>query len=167
LKRSVEQQVLINRPVVFSNGISIAVAQDGVPNRVRIVFSNFGKSVALNVVPVGHIEIGSDLFNAPYDDRCNPRYRPPRFVVQSALAPTEDGGALMFADFGAPPHWDLNEFKKDPTKKVVWIVGCVYYESLDHQRHYSDVCNFWAPSRVQSEYSDFPACLDSRRNFVE
>jgi len=167
LTQSVKQQVLINRPVIFANGISATASQDGVPSKVRIIFRNFGKTVALNVVPVGHIEVGSALASeAPHEPRCDPSYVPPRFVIQSALSPTTDDG-LLAADWDAPSKWDLTEYKKDPIKNAIYVVGCVYYESLDHRRYYSDVCAFWQPDLKMSPLSDFPSCIDSQRNTVQ
>lgn len=167
LTQSVRQQVLINRPVIFDNGISGIASQDGVPSKVRIVFRNFGKTVALNVVPVGHIEVGDALASAaPRDPRCDPSYVPPRFVVQSTLSPTSDDG-LLVSEWDAPSKWDVTEYKKDPINKVIYVVGCVYYESLDHRRYYSDVCSFWQPDLKMSPFSDFPSCIDSQRNTVQ
>jgi hypothetical protein len=168
LRENVNQQVLIIRPVVFANGIVSIEFKESVPTKVRMTIRNFGKTTALKVTPVGHIEIGDPDKAAPTDSRCNPKSYAPTDTFSSALAPTDNGG-LMFTDWGVPnPYtWDLTEYKKNPQKKTIYLVGCIYYESLDHRHYYSDVCAAWQPDQNLSPFSPWPPCLDADRNFVE
>jgi hypothetical protein len=49
MAKSVEQQVLINRPVILANGIIPAQLVNGIPISAFVGNVNFGKSVALKI----------------------------------------------------------------------------------------------------------------------
>jgi hypothetical protein len=158
LAHSVAQQVMIDRPVLLSDGMSTLQSKEGIPTKVRITFFNFGKTVALNATPFGHLEIGNTNKTAPRDANCSPDRIPPRDVYHSALAPYENGG-FMFHEWASLAETDVTELKNNPTK-IIYVVGCIYYEGLDHRRYYTDVCMTWTPNWP------YAICGDTDRNFI-
>jgi hypothetical protein len=69
-KNALKQEVLVNRPVILNNAITIVDRDEGgSPKTVKLAINNFGKTVAINTTPIGHLEI-SDF------DRAAPRETP-------------------------------------------------------------------------------------------
>jgi hypothetical protein len=101
MRQSVDQQVLINRPVVFNNGMRSLESEDGVPNKVAVTFRDFGKTVALRSTPFGHLEIGDFNKNAPREKSCDLPTVPLGLWFSTALAPADNGG-LMTVNWSAP-----------------------------------------------------------------
>ncbi len=159
-KNALQQQVMINRPVVFDNGMAATeFDEDGFPKVVHLLIRDFGKTVALRVTPVGHLEIGDAYKNAPKDAGCNPDGLAPD-VWRSTLAPVEVG-ASGFANWTLPENKSAVALKKGGTN-TLYVVGCIYYEGLDGSHYYSDVCTYWKGASA----TDFQSCADTDRNFV-
>lgn len=77
LGKSVAQQVLVNRPVVFPDGI-YRDGTDAYPVQARVVIVNFGKTVALEVAAPGEVASAPSKEPAPYDPRCRGNGPPER-----------------------------------------------------------------------------------------
>jgi hypothetical protein len=158
MRNSVEQQVIINRPVLLNDGMKALESKDGYPAKIQLTIFNFGKTVALNATPFGRLEIGNPDQPAPKDPDCDPHRIPPTNVFHSALAPYDSGGWLNY-QWGLDTGVDLGLLSKNQ-HRVLYGVGCVYYQGLDLKRYHTDICVTLTPNWP------FAICGDTDRNFV-
>ncbi len=129
LADSVAQQAMMNRPVVFANGIH-REGSDVYPVQVQANIVNFGKTVALEVVAPGEIASTPSEEPAPRDPRCRENGDPPKDLYMTALAQVD---AVMGSPSYYPAHWKLASYE-DISKmggRTLYAVGCVYYKGLD------------------------------------
>lgn len=157
IAQSVEQEVLNSRPIVYENGVSVSErTPDGIPNKVKINFRNFGRSMAETVVSRGRIVVRDAGAPAPVDPFCNEAGELPKSDKVRAIAPD----AFTEADWVPPPGEDLSEVSRG---EVLYVVGCVYYSGLDRiKTYFSDLCVVWTPKGVR----DFESCNDPGRNYL-
>jgi|GEM_PF-7091566 len=88
LAKSIEQQAMINRPVIIGNGVGIVEKNSaGVPTKVRVVSANFGRSTAPMMTTAGHIFAINNGQPAPFDPECNEHGPWPNGNPLSALVP--------------------------------------------------------------------------------
>lgn len=160
LNQTVEQEVIINRPVLIGNGVKILEWKDKVPSRVGVIVINFGKTVAPAATVVGHIFLTEPGEPAPTDPQCNEFGPWPTGAKISALAP----GPFVngYPGLGA---WSLSpaegqDVAEANSGKTLFVVGCTYYKGLDNRSWFSDFCVSWAGG------DNFPACQDHSRNYV-
>lgn len=141
LAKSVAQEVMVNRPVVFANAIR-SEGTDAYPLQASVVIVNFGKTVALEVIAPGEIASAASEEPAPRDSRCNEDGEPPKQLYMTALAQVD-------AIAGHPAYYTANwKLTSDENigkmaGRALYAVGCVYYKGLDGARYYSDVCAKW------------------------
>lgn len=157
IAQSVEQEVLNSRPVVYENGVSaLERTPDGVPNKVKINFRNFGKSMAQTVVSIGRIVVKDPAEPAPVEPSCNETGELPKSDKVRAVAP----GEFTDAEWVPPPGENLSEVNRGA---ILYVVGCVYYSGLDRiKTYFSDFCVVWAPKAPQ----EFQSCNDPNRNYA-
>jgi hypothetical protein len=187
LADSVDQQVMINRPVIIANGLGILKTNsNGIPTKVRIATVNFGESTASVVTAIGHIFAVNNGETAPFDPECKEGGPWPIDTKLTALVPFEQPQSLSFSLSGPPSNkkgqstppnitivapqpigaagWDWSEATgqdfNDVGGKTVFVVGCVFYEGLDKTSYFSDVCVSWDGT------PNFPTCADRGRNYI-
>lgn len=181
--KSVNQEVMVNRPVVIANGVAILEKNSaGVPIKVQVKTANFGRSTAPFVVTAGHIFAVDAGQPAPIDPECDEKapwpkrnkptalapFVPPQYVTVpiqadptnkgtagTAIVPVPVVGSAMWA-------WDRASGQDlgNVSGKTVFVSGCIYYTGLDGGRYFFDVCVSWAGG------GDFPTCTDTTRNQV-
>ncbi|MGA7873192.1 MAG: hypothetical protein WCA22_20065 [Candidatus Binatus sp.] len=162
IARSVEQEVLNNRPVLIGNGVeTMQKTPDGVPMQVKVHLRNYGKTLAVGGVVAGEILIRAAGEPTPVDADCDeagklPKANIPFVDVEPAVAPNE----------AAEPMWVPTSDQPLPRANygaVLYVVGCVYYFGLDREkRYFSDVCVTWVPKAPQ----EFQTCDDATRNYA-
>ncbi len=152
-KRQTAQLILDGRPVLMTNGAEATIVKDGVLQIMNPRIINFGKTVAKDVTPLGHIIFGQ-AGNAPHDPDCL-RDKPPPKAWKTALG--GDGQPLN-------RHWGWEQGPADTNigyGPVVYVVGCVYYKDLGDARFYSDICMTWNAT------DGLLACPDPNRNTIQ
>jgi hypothetical protein len=77
LADSVAQEVMMNRPVVFADGV-YREGNDAYPVHVQADIVNFGKTVALEVVALGEVASAPSEEPAPKDPRCHENGEAPK-----------------------------------------------------------------------------------------
>jgi hypothetical protein len=158
MTQSVNEQVLSNGPLVYPNGVeAIGWTADKIPNKVQITFRNYGKSLALTMVTVGHIMMG-DIDSPPTDPACNETGNLPKTTIVDAMEP--DPKQSIVKEWVPAEGEDVSQAKYGRT---LYVVGCSYYLGIDRiHRYFTDVCVYWAPSKPQ----DFQACNDPKRSYA-
>jgi hypothetical protein len=156
-----KQNMLIateNRPVIYGNGVSaLERTPDGIPNKVKVKFRNFGKSTAMSVGAIGHIFVADAGQPAPFEPICIEIARLPKGAGGTAVAPD----AFIEPEWGPAAGQDLSTVNNG---EVLYVTGCVRYSGVDRQQTYfSDLCVMWAPKAPQ----DFQPCHEPERNHVE
>src|ERR1022692_1106524 len=150
-KKQTAQLILDGRPILIANYSEAFTNGDGFPQWVNPRLLNFGKTVAKDVAPIGHMVFGQAGIPTPRHPDCDKSEAPKD-------AWTTDLGA------GQPVNrawgWEQGPTANTGSGPVVYIVGCVYYKDLGDSPFYSDVCMTWSKS------DGIRACNDRSRNFV-
>lgn len=157
---SVQQEVMINRAVVIPNGVEASAHKGTIPIEVHVRGRNFGRSMALKTMLIGEIALRYPNEPAPFDPRCREKEGAPKDLESTPLAAVE-GSSVMDSE----PNWvpaSGENVDEAQTGKLLYAVGCIYYEGLDKQKYFTDICTYWVPSRPQ----DFKECPDTERNYV-
>lgn len=161
MAKAVEQQVLINRPMILADGIIPAQLVEGTPVIAFVDNVNFGKSIALKVFSVGRLKIQDSDKATPTDPECNPDHRPKDTTL--ALAPRGEVADPNSHAGGFRAQWYLvhpsDAARAKDRMMRLYAVGCAYYEGLDHSSYYSDICAMWTGSAFQP-------CEDPDRNYI-
>ncbi|MGC2419990.1 MAG: hypothetical protein WA434_19770 [Candidatus Acidiferrales bacterium] len=154
MRQSVQQEVMINRPVVFGNGIRILLrSENKIPNKVLVTAKNFGRSVALHLVVPGHIVVRDRGAPIPFDSGCK-KPKAPEEMIPTALGANEPD----LEDWLPADDRDIATFTGG---RVLYVVGCMYYRSLNGNPFYSDFCVTWLEGT-----DSFEICKDRNRNNV-
>lgn len=161
LVRSVNEEIMVNRPVLIANGVVAVQRSNNVPSRIAVVVINFGKTAAPSATAVGHLFIVEPGQPAPVDPRCSKSGKWPTDAPYSALVPGP--GTKEAPELGA---WVWEPAQgQDVTLvnagKILFVVGCIYYKGLDGNVWFSDVCVSWAGG------DSFRSCSDHNRNYVD
>lgn len=147
---SLDEQVMINRPVMMENGADVVETKSDEPSKVRIRLFNFGKSVAPMLMALGHIFVRNQ---APFDASCNEHGSWPTGYTITGLAP----GAPFFQEWPLAAGENLAEAKQG---KSIYVVGCASYTALDKKVYFSDICMTW------NSHDGFQVCREGNRNYV-
>lgn len=141
LADSVAQQVMMNRPIVFADGI-YREGSDAYPVQVQADIFNFGKTVALDVVAPGEVASAPSEEPAPSYPRCHENGEAPKDLYMTAIAQVN---AMTKNPTYYLVHWKLasDEDVSKLSSRALYAVGCVYYKGLDGTPYYSDVCAKW------------------------
>jgi hypothetical protein len=160
MTNSVNQQVLVSRPVVIQNRVEVML--DGDKTRAWITFRNFGKSLAVRAVAPGHLFVAD---RRPFEPDCrNPKTPPKGGNLETiAIAPTEGSSDRPWSQsWSLADPKSLADFGKVGNK--LYIVGCVYYTDMGGERHRSKVCLTWEPTRTTEPY---PPCTEPDSNKID
>jgi hypothetical protein len=151
-KKQTKQQILDSRPVLMPNGSFASGMENGLPLSVNPRIVNFGKTVAKDVVPIGHIVFGEIIPPTPQHTDCGHPEAP-----KDAWKTSVGSEQVVNSAWG----WDEGP-QKEPTPPgpFVYVVGCVYYKDLGDSPFYTDICLTWTPQ------AGLVACNDKSRNFV-
>jgi hypothetical protein len=158
MAKGVEQQVLSNGPLIYQNGVDAREStNDGIPNEAHVTFHNYGKSLALTVVVIGHIMAGDSADSPPHDPGCNPNVSSlPKGSYLDALDP--DPNRPFYKDWAPLDEKQLSEVRNG---KSLYAVGCVYYYGIDRTHiFYTDVCVLWDRAK------GFQTCNDPARSYA-
>jgi hypothetical protein len=156
MAKSVDQQVLSNGPLIYHNGIeATGRGLKNIPNKVKITFRNYGRSLALSIVTIGHIVV-ADGESPPVDSACDENGKLPKTAYVDAMDP-DPAKALI-------KEWLPTESVSDiEPGQTLYVVGCVYYRGVDRvRRYFTDVCAFWTPTKPQ----EFQSCDIPDRNYA-
>jgi len=158
-KQSVDQQIAGNRPVMYHNGVDWLdrMPTGSIPTKVivKVRWKNFGRSLAVTVVPVAHIFVRPSGEKAPFDTDCHDGWRFPKTKRTDAVAPDDS--------IGDEYKWGLAPGEIKSGEKTLYVSGCVYYYGIDRkQRYTSDLCVKWSATEPQ----DFPTCAETGRNYA-
>ncbi|HEY9159061.1 hypothetical protein [Candidatus Binatus sp.] len=158
MAKSVEQQVLSNGPLIYPNGAApTGFTADHIPNKVHVIFHNYGKSLALTIVAIGHIMMSGK--SPPRDPNCDPDVTSlPKGAYIDALE--ADPTKSLEKDWLPLNEKELSE---DNRGQTLYAVGCVYYYGIDRTHiFYTDVCVLWDPTKPQV----FQTCNDPARSYA-
>lgn len=169
LADSVEQQVLINRPVIFGHGLVEAEyggENPEIPQKVGVPFVNFGRSVAPEAVAVGHLFVRKPTDPTPHDPAGGNRNTPwPIEPKMTAIATSEkDASGECLSQQNCAIWWWTPYSRDDVTLRkgdVLYAAGCIYYKGLDGRKWFTDYCVIWDGG------SGFPSCNDKTRNLLD
>lgn len=161
LTQSVNEQVLSNGPLIYPHGVEATgwtADKIPVPNKVHIIFHNYGKSLALTVVTIGQIMMG-DAKSPPRDPSCDEfAVSVPKSDFIDAMEP--DPTKSLEKDWFPAKGEDSSEANNG---RSLYVVGCVYYFGIDRiHRYFTDVCVHWDRAKPQ----DFQTCNDPARSFA-
>jgi hypothetical protein len=158
LADSIVQQTLIIRPVLLADPVR-PEGTNAYPSEATANIVNFGKTVALEVVAPGELISAASEEPAPHDPRCNINGGPPKDSYMTALAPVD---AMTENRIYYPAIWHLsrNEDISKMEGRMLYAVGCVYYEGLDGRSYYSDICTKWVSG-------NFQGCDSRTRNLIK
>jgi len=166
---------MINRPVIISNGIhpichlnvvsGFVCSGSDVPDEVLVDAANFGRSMAINVIVAGDLEVVTKGDKPPKHKDCLDHSRPPANYPHTAVIsrdgisdPNNLSGVYITGWFLT----DLGFMARVNKGDDLFAVGCAYYDGLDKNLYYSDICAKWNPASGQ-----FETCLDADRNKTE
>jgi hypothetical protein len=161
MTRSVAQQVLSSGPLMYPNGVApTGFTVDNIPNKAHIRFHNYGNSLALNIVTIGHIIMG-DAKTPPHDPGCNP----------NATSLPKEGSFVDALETGADRQplekdwFPINEREliQANNGRTLYVVGCVYYYGIDRTHlFFTDICLYWDRAKPQV----FQTCNDTARSYA-
>lgn len=161
-KITADQEIMSNRPVMYHNGIDWLEKPPAgsLPKtfKVKINWKNFGRSLAVTVVPAAHIFVRPSKGVPPIDPDCHDGELP-KTKRTDAVAPDERFGDEYQWGLADDEIMDIEGVKTG--KKILYVSGCVYYWGIDRkQRYVSDLCVKWSATEPQ----DFPTCGETDRN---
>jgi hypothetical protein len=150
---SVDQEVLINRPVIIGHGIiGVTSCSNNVPCAVRVPFMHFGRSTSPEAVAVGHIFVRDAAEASPVDRECKQGGPWPTKPEVTSIATSTASNENVQTDCSKLTNcasWNWTpEIEKDVAtfrsgKKVLYLAGCVYYKGLDDHPWFTDYCVQW------------------------
>ena len=164
MRQSVEQQIMGNRPVMYHNGVDWLEKPPAgsLPStvKVKINWKNFGRSLAVTVIPAAHIFVRPSKEVPPIDPDCHDR-KLPKTKRTDAVAPDASFGDEYKWGLAGSDHMDVDGIKSG--EKTLYVSGCVYYWGIDRKKRYiTDLCVKWSATEPQ----DFPTCDDPGRNYA-
>lgn len=152
--KAVKQQILDSRPVLMANMSEVWEEENKLPKTVNPRVVNFGKTVAKDVIPIGYIVVRSAGEPTPHHPNCNYGVPPPKDSWRTSAG----AGQVVNRGWHVAQGEDITEANQG---KIIYVVGCVYYEDLGDAPFYTDICMTWTPT------GGLLACDDTSRNYVK